>query len=355
MMTSAKFIFYLTCLFLGNTVLLVLLASVQATDLDSSSSVHQWNSFQSVQTGENLTLKCFQEAGTAAKLYWFKQTLGLKPRLISSSYRVTKPTFYAEFNSHRFTLDTENDQNHLTIKDLQINDSDTYYCISGDTYQLDFLATATVSVKGSSKNIPTLIHQSPSETIQPGGSVTLNCTVQTGTCDGQHSVYWFKESEESHPALIYTDGGSTDQCERKPETQTHTCDYNLPMGSLNASHAGTYYCAVASCGHILFGNGTKLDFKNDDEILVYFLSGALAFTIILNVLLFILLCTMNKRNRCEVTGSRARCSAPSTPNAEGERKESDIHYAAVREHKISSSRRQRKNLEAECTYSTIKQ
>uniref|UniRef100_A0AAQ4P8B0 Ig-like domain-containing protein n=2 Tax=Gasterosteus aculeatus aculeatus TaxID=481459 RepID=A0AAQ4P8B0_GASAC len=348
MTTSAEFIFYLTCLSLGKMV--------QTTDLDSS-SVHQGNRFLSVQTGGNLTLKCFHEAGTAAKLYWIKDTVGQKPRLISSSYRYTRPTFYAEFKNPRFTVDTVNYRNHLTIKDLQINDSATYNCISGNTYILDFFATTTVSVQGSSSNIPTLIHQSPSETIQPGGSVTLNCTVQTGTCDGQHSVYWFKDSEESHPALIYTDGGSTDQCERKANTQTHTCDYNLPMESLNLSHAGTYYCAVASCGHILFGNGTKLNFKDekDSRILVYFLSGALTFTIILNVFLVFLLCMMNKRNHCEVTESHARCSAPFTPNAEGEQNEANIQYAAVRELKISRSRRQRNNLETECTYSTIKQ
>ena len=88
--------------------------------------------------------------------------------------------------------------------------------------------------------------------------MTLNCTVQTGTCDGEHSVYWFKHSQESHPGLIYTHGGRNDQCERKGNTQTHTCVYNLPMKSLNRSHAGTYYCAVATCGHVLFGDGTKL-------------------------------------------------------------------------------------------------
>nr|XP_040039058.1 uncharacterized protein LOC120823057 [Gasterosteus aculeatus aculeatus] len=348
-MTSAKFIFYLTCLFLGKMV--------QTTDLDSSSSVYQGNSFLSVQTGGNLTLKCFHEASSAARVHWFKHTLGQKPRLISSYSRFTNLTFYVEFKNPRFTVDTGNNTNHLTIKDLQINDSATYYCVSSNTHKIIFLATTTVSVQGSSSNIPTLIHQSPSETIQPGGSVTLNCTVQTGTCDGQHSVYWFKDSEESHPALIYTDGGSTDQCERKPNTQTHTCDHNLPMESLNLSHAGTYYCAVASCGHILFGNGTKLDFKDekDSRILVYFLSGALTFTIILNVLLVFLLCMMNKRNRCEVTESHARCSAPSTPNAEGEQNESNIQYAAVREQKISRSRRQRNNLEFECTYSNLKQ
>ncbi|KAL6118798.1 uncharacterized protein ACO6RY_03513 [Pungitius sinensis] len=346
-MTSPKCIFYLTCLFLGKMV--------HTTNLDSSSSVHQGNSFLSVQTGENLTLKCFNDAGSAARRYWFKHALGQKPRLISTSYMVKESTFYAKFKNPRFTVDTENDQNHLKITDLQVSDSATYYCVSSYTYELDFLAITTVSVQGSSTNILTLVHQSPSETIQPGGSVTLNCTVQTGTCNGQHSVYWFKDSEESHPALIYTDGGSTDQCERKPNTQTHTCDYNLPMESLNLSHAGTYYCAVVSCGHILFGNRTKLDFKDEDSrILVYFLSGALAFTTVLNVLLVFLLCMMNKRNRCDDTESHARCSAPSTPNAEGERNESNIQYAAVREHKISRSSRQRNNLETECTYSTIK-
>ncbi len=89
--------------------------------------------------------------------------------------------------------------------------------------------------------------------------MTLNCTVHTGTCDGEHSVYWFRDSEGSHPGLIYTHGDRNDQCERKPNTQTHTCVYNLPMKSLNLSHAGTYYCAVASCGHILFGSEKKLD------------------------------------------------------------------------------------------------
>uniref|UniRef100_G3Q916 Ig-like domain-containing protein n=1 Tax=Gasterosteus aculeatus TaxID=69293 RepID=G3Q916_GASAC len=346
-MTSAKFIFYLTCLSLGKMG--------ETTDLDSSSSVYQGNSFLSVQTGGNLTLKCFHEASSAGRVHWFKHILGQKPRLISSSYRLSKVTFNAEFKNPRFTVDTENNRNHLTITDLQIKDSATYNCLRGNAYKLDFLTITTVSVQGSSSNIPALLHQSPSETIQPGGSVTLNCTVQTGTCDGQHSVYWFKDSEESHPALIYTDGGSTDQCERKPNTQTHTCDYNLPMESLNLSHAGTYYCAVASCGHILFGNGTKLDFKGDiheKDSRIYFLSGALTFTIILNVLLVFLLCMMNKRNRCEVTGICQNFSFSFRVSCE--QNESNIQYAAVREQKMSRSRRQRNNLETECTYSTIK-
>nr|XP_040038226.1 uncharacterized protein LOC120822521 [Gasterosteus aculeatus aculeatus] len=350
-MTSAEFIFYLTCLSLGKMV--------QTTDLDSSSSVHQGNSFLSVQTGRNLTLTCFYEAGTAAKLYWFKNTLGQKPRLISSSYRYTIPTFYAEFKNPRFTVDTENDRNHLTIKDLQINDSATYNCISGNAYKMYFLATTTVSVQGSSSNIPALLHQSPSETIQPGGSVTLNCTVQTGTCDGQHSVYWFKDSEESHPALIYTDRGSTDQCERKPNTQTHTCDYNLPMESLNLSHAGTYYCAVASCGHILFGDGTKLDFEDevDSPFFVYFSSGALVFSNILVVLLALSVCMMNKTDSFQSTEFQdiSTYPAPSTANAKVYQNKEILYYAALSVHLHNGSRRQTDQTWSECVYYSVKQ
>ena len=149
----------------------------------------------------------------------------------------------------------------MTLTDLRISDSATYYCISCYGYELYFVEGITVSVKGSGSNVPVSVYQSASDTIQPGDSVNLNCTVQTGTCDGQHSVYWFTNSAESHQGLIYTQGGTNDQCERNPSTQTHSCVYNLSLKNLNHSHAGTKYCAVASCGHILFGPGTKLNFQ----------------------------------------------------------------------------------------------
>ncbi|KAM9335603.1 uncharacterized protein ABDE67_020601 [Symphorus nematophorus] len=193
------------------------------------------------------------------------QSPGQKLKLISSYYTLDKNSnLHGEFkNNPRFTLDNENNKNHLTITDLHTSDSATYYCISGYLYRIEILESTTVSVTASGLNVQTLVNQSESGTIDPGGSVTLNCTVHTGTCDGEHSVYWFKHSEESHPGLIYTHGGRNDQCEKKHDRKTHTCVYNLLMNNLNLSHAGTYYCAVASCGQILFGNGTKLDFARE--------------------------------------------------------------------------------------------
>ncbi|XP_037615479.1 uncharacterized protein LOC119482133 [Sebastes umbrosus] len=340
-MASPKFVFYLTCLLLGK----------MAHVIGLNFSVRQQRDFVSANVGDNVTLQCFYEGSEIAWLYWYKQTLGQEPRLISSTYMYnTRVTFYHEFkNNSRFTVDKENSNNHLTILDLRISDSAIYYCAASVSYVLYFAEGTLVSVQGSGLNVPA--------SVQQGGSVTLNCTVQTGTCDGQHSVYWYRNSEESHPGLIYTHGHRNDQCEKKPNNKTHTCVYNLPIKSLNRSHAGTYYCAVASCGHILFGNGTKLDFKDEEDalVLVYFLSGALAFTTILVVILALSVYKVNKRNNCQCAESRGRLSAPSTENAEGYRDADSVHYAALSVNLPNRSRRPRTNTNDECVYSSVKQ
>ncbi|KAM3590097.1 uncharacterized protein V6R79_003863 [Siganus canaliculatus] len=341
-MTSPVFALYITCLFLGKTA--------QATDRKDSGSVHQQHRFISVKSGENLTLLCFYDGTTTPWFYWYKQTLGEKPRLISFYFKYDKNVGLSdEFKSDpRFTLDADDDRNHLTITDLHISDSATYVCVRHHTYAVEFAEVITVSVEGSAVTVPAVVHQSTSGSIQSGDSVTLNCTVHTGTCDGEHSVYWFKHSEESHPGLIYTHGGRNDQCERKDNTHTHTCVYNLPLKDLDVSHAGTYYCAVASCGHILFGNGTKLHIK-DDRVLVYLLSSALAFTTILVIILAFSVYRINKRSSSQSSETQARLSAASTRNTEGNT--DNLHYAALN---VKKPRNQNNSTNNDCVYSSVK-
>ncbi|XP_042258234.1 uncharacterized protein LOC121890045 [Thunnus maccoyii] len=341
-MRSAEFVFFLTCLLLGQKM-------AQMTDVKFSSSVRQERSFVSVNTGDNLTLQCFYD-GVVARLYWYKQTLGQKPRIISTYYKYeSNGTFHDELkNNPRFALDTETGKNHLKITNLRISDSATYYCASSYSSKFEFAEGTIVNVKASGLNIQALVHQSASES-----SVTLNCTVHTGSCnDGNHSVYWFKNSEESQPGIIYTHGGRNDQCERNSNTQTHTCVYNLPMKSLNLSHAGTYYCAVASCGQILFGNGTKLDVELDSPVVVYFLSGALVFITILSVLLAFSVYKM-KRNSFQSTESQARISAPSTVNAKGYKAAENLYYAALSVN-LTNRRRRQNQTWSECVYYSVK-
>ncbi|CAB1351619.1 unnamed protein product [Coregonus sp. 'balchen'] len=62
---------------------------------------------------------------------------------------------------------------------------------------------------------------------------------------------------------MYTHGYRSDQCEKSPETGLlhRAVSTTSPRGNLSLSDAGTYYCAVATCGETLFGNRTKLDIQ----------------------------------------------------------------------------------------------
>ncbi|XP_005940264.1 uncharacterized protein LOC102314309 isoform X2 [Haplochromis burtoni] len=200
-------------------------------------------------------------------------------------------------------------------------------------------------------NVQAVVQQSASEIIQQGDSVTLNCTVHTGTCDEEHSVYWFQNSDESHsqshPGLIYTHWGGNDQCEKEAKTQTHTCVYNLPMNNLNLSHAGTYYCAVASCGHILFGNGTKLDFEHN-----VFWSGTFAVTSILSVLLAFSVCVISKKCICKSPESQASLpKADATGFQEAER----LYFPSSTVNLRNRSRSRKDRTWSECVYYSVKQ
>uniref|UniRef100_A0A8C7LTW6 Ig-like domain-containing protein n=1 Tax=Oncorhynchus mykiss TaxID=8022 RepID=A0A8C7LTW6_ONCMY len=199
----------------------------------------------SANVGDTVTLHCFHEGNLAMHFLWYNQPFGYNPQLMS--------TFY-----------DGNGINHLKISDVQLSDSAEYYCGSSYSNMVEFAEGYILIVKGSGSRNTTVVQQPVSESDQPGDSVTLNCTIHTETCAGEHSVYWFRHgSGESRPGIIYTHGDRSDQCEKSPEagSPTQSCVYNLPKRNLSLSDAGTYYCAVASCGEILFGNGTKLDIK----------------------------------------------------------------------------------------------
>ncbi|XP_074518418.1 uncharacterized protein LOC141784480 [Halichoeres trimaculatus] len=342
-MTSLKLFLCLMCLCWWRTGKLFSL-----TNRDRLISfVRQEESFVSANVGESVTLRCFFEGNVAAMLYWYKQSLGQKPRLVSSFYKHdTQGTFSEEFeNDSRLKLIVNGSINHLMITNVRPSDSATYYCVSSYAYNFQFAEGTTLTVKGSGWIIPTTVHQARS-------SETLNCAVSAGSCDGEHSVYWVRSSEESKPALVYTQGDRDDQCERKPET--NTCVYSLPVESLNSSHARNLYCAVSACGHILFGNESKSnlsDEKNSLDSLVLILSGGLAFTIILAVILTITVYRMNKGG-CQCAESQRASDASA---AEGYQEADNLHYAALRDPRANRPRAHRDNTRSECVYSRVRQ
>ncbi|XP_045067753.1 immunoglobulin alpha-2 heavy chain-like [Coregonus clupeaformis] len=231
------------------------------------SAIQQESGLMSANVGDTVTLQCFYEGDMAMHFSWYKQPLGEKPQVISTVYKYDKaPTYYHEFKGNpRFSVQSSQGINHLSISDMKSSDSATYYCGSAHSNVIEFGKGTILNIKGC--NSKTVVEQSVSESVQPGDSVTLNCTIHTETCAGEHIVHWFRHgSGESHPGLIYSHGDRSDQHEKSPEagSPTQSCVYNLHKRNLSLSDAGTYYCAVASCGEILFGKGTKLDIQGGD-------------------------------------------------------------------------------------------
>uniref|UniRef100_A0A3P9IA50 Novel immune-type receptor 14 n=1 Tax=Oryzias latipes TaxID=8090 RepID=A0A3P9IA50_ORYLA len=343
METSAHIVFFLT-----------LLLSAQVTLLASSSSVHADSEFVSGLIGQTVTLPCYYNRSDFIWVAWYKQMVGKKLHLISQMFRYQKTIM----KNPRYSVKSQNQKYHLNILNLQDSDSATYHCTICFAASIDFLNVVTVNVKGSGSTIQTSVHQSSSENIHAGDSVTLNCTVHTGSCDEEHRVYWFKDSEDSHPGLIYTHGGRNDQCERKNNTQTHSCVYELPIKNLTEYHAGIYYCAVVSCGHILFGNGTKLDLTDSavplNSVILNTLVGLLTVMSVLVVFLLFLLWKNHKSNNCTSTEERSPAAPLRSSEAENKDTES-LHYAAVNVKKSSKTKSQKNDSNKDCVYASVRQ
>ncbi|XP_061086042.1 uncharacterized protein LOC133119551 [Conger conger] len=236
-------------------------------------SVVQPNALVTAQLGDTVILPCFcSDMEGAATISWIKQPLGQKPQSVAMMVNYqSDAVFFNEFkNSTRLRAKKAEGSFNLTVSKVEPSDSATYYCTFTFFGEISFGDGSTLMVTGPESQSRTVVLQQPeSESVQPGDSVTLQCTVHTETCVGEHSVHWFRPgSGESPPGIIHTQGHRSDECQRSSGTvsPTQSCVYNFPKRILSLSDAGTYYCAVATCGEILFGNGTKLDFKGRNKI-----------------------------------------------------------------------------------------
>uniref|UniRef100_A0A3P9NEW5 Ig-like domain-containing protein n=1 Tax=Poecilia reticulata TaxID=8081 RepID=A0A3P9NEW5_POERE len=242
--------------------------------------------------GDNVTLHCFYTS-SASHLNWYKQVPGEPPQIISTFYKHLpgSNTLHKQFKDNkRLSVYTKEGLYDLKISNIQDSDSALYYCGYTSISVTEFDNGTFLLLKNSS--CKTVLHQPDSVSAQPGGSVTLNCTMLTGTVNGDHSVYWFrKNSEGSGLGTLYTTTRSGGLCARSPEDgpAVHSCVYSLPKRNVTMSDAGTYHCAAASCGRILFGPGTRLNVggkkKQLDPALMHGGVVSLAASLILNIIL----------------------------------------------------------------------
>ncbi|XP_037399710.1 uncharacterized protein LOC119264812 [Pygocentrus nattereri] len=244
-----------------------------------------------LQDRDNISLTCSFSYFDASVIAWFKQTPGEKPLLIASAFG-SAPEYHNDFDkSGRFNTLREQSSFTLSISNATTSDSATYYCSIAYYTDIALLGCTVLVLEGSSSSLSAVLQPPVSDPVELGGDTTLQCSILTDASAGDHSVYWFRHgSGESHPGIIYTHGNRSGECKKSSETDspTQSCVYKLPKRNLSLSDAGTYYCAVLMCGEIIFGNGTKLDFVEnnvlDPAILV------LAASNIITIIMVLFLC-----------------------------------------------------------------
>ncbi|KAF3838698.1 hypothetical protein F7725_010466 [Dissostichus mawsoni] len=231
-----------------------------------------------VELGGNLTLTCSVFKNEARMVYWYKLKFGYMFQTVAAG-TFDKIQLQGQFNNSRFNITKLHAQNILNIRNVAKEDEATYFCQAGSAYKMEMI-NGTLLVVNDHKNRKKSIYvkQSPkTKSVQPGDSVTLQCSLlsknkeSADQCPGEHNVYWFRSgSGESQPSIIYT---------HSEEQKERSCVFSLSKTIHNSSDTGTYYCAVATCGQILFGEGTTV------ETIVLVLGALLACSLTLIVIL----------------------------------------------------------------------
>ncbi|XP_072519296.1 uncharacterized protein [Salminus brasiliensis] len=189
-------------------------------------------------------------------MFWFKQRLEHMPLEVGYKLSNKTPALQDPFKKSRFQLKQTESSVSLIIKSVSKEDEGMYFCGEVAEDAVKFSNGTFLAVSGSS-NIS--VDQSPVlESVSSGESVTLQCTVLSEISPEDLRVLWFRSAAgRSFPEIIYTDHNSSSrQCETS--SSPHSCVYSFSKNILNDSDAGTYYCAVTTCGKIIIGNGTTV-------------------------------------------------------------------------------------------------
>ncbi|XP_055368511.1 signal-regulatory protein beta-2-like isoform X1 [Betta splendens] len=251
---------------------------------------------KTINVGEDATLTCSRPSSESGLLFWVKLAPGHLPEVVAASY-----TFDTGFinATPRVSARKEPGTFVLHIKKMELSDTAFYYCEKFDQLKKIILNSTFLRVKGPEPNVTAIIEHVSSNPVRPGDSVTLQCSVFSDpddrTCSEGPRVYWFRAAtNKSHPVLVYATENSKGECEPSSETQSsQKCVFSFSRHNVSSSDAGTYHCAVATCGHIVFGNGVNLDI-DEVNIWLYVLSVALTLSVIIIVLLIYII----KRNSC---------------------------------------------------------
>ncbi|XP_030596056.1 uncharacterized protein LOC115787470 [Archocentrus centrarchus] len=326
--------------------------------------LHQGHSLvpvKNVQLGESVTLSCdlpIKEFGTRI-IYWYKQNVGDGLKLIVTQSKSATPEYSPEFSRTRFDAQKDEKFSNLTILNTIQEDEGLYHCgIAEWMYPIQWSETYLL-VKGNTQktsNYTVVQWLTVTDPLHPGDTVTLQCSVisvsDNNTCPGDLSVLWLRvKSNKSHPNIIYTDRKRRNECENRSEPQKR-CVFHFTK-NVSSSDAGTYYCAVATCGEILFGNGTTLELVQPAQtafIHVLILIICLAISVIGNIFFI-----CNRRICKSFQGTDGALSEAHTDKLHKPAEADDqLNYAALRFSERKTRGRRKKEFAEDSVYSQVK-
>ncbi|XP_030595570.1 uncharacterized protein LOC115787133 [Archocentrus centrarchus] len=226
--------------------------------LTQTAEIPQLITLTNVGLGDSVTFVC--EVPEELKSWWYKQSLGHMPQSVAS-HVLGKTTLSGGFDPSRFTVKKEATKFFLIIRNVSKEDEAAYFCETRTTYSQTFPNGTFLAVKDHDQQKSVYVKQIPKKaSVLLGDSVTLQCSLLSKNkenavqCSDEDRVYWFRAGLKGFdPTIIYTLMDSTD------EDLERRCVYSLPKIIQNSSDAGTYYCAVVTCGQILLGEGTKVE------------------------------------------------------------------------------------------------
>ncbi|XP_044196588.1 immunoglobulin kappa light chain-like [Thunnus albacares] len=229
------------------------------------SDVFQPVPFQSAALGEAVSITCRIHSSVRTRV-WYKLTTSRRLQLVASTDTFYNLTTFGDQFHHYYSVKSDSISSHLSISATKWEDVGTYYCGVINLNKVQFGQGTFLRLKGAKMISDSVVQQPESQSVQPGHSVTLSCSVHTDRCAAEHThVLWLKNSDYSAPEMIYSSGNKNDTCQSTDTGSGEaTCVNNLLMRNLSSDDAGIYYCAVTSCGEVLFGNGTRINVNRDD-------------------------------------------------------------------------------------------
>ncbi|KAM7389138.1 hypothetical protein PAMP_023132 [Pampus punctatissimus] len=223
------------------------------TKVELGCTDHHIYDTKTVRVGEDVKLICTRDlSGT---MFWIKLVSENMPQVLATTYDF-------EDRYSRITAKEEPGKFVLHIRNTELSDTAAYYCMKISQRKLIFFNGTFLKVEGSG-TYTNITAVPPSDPVPTGDSVTLQCSVlsENKTCLEEDNVYWFSARlDKTQPSFIYTQGNSGEQSQKSLDTQSlQKCVSRFSRNNVSSSDAGTYYCAVATCGETLSRNGTKLN------------------------------------------------------------------------------------------------